>query len=153
MFNFRLLKYIYIRIFVLNKMEDESDSDSSVDELKIQQLKEAAVCAESIVTECKSKIVILVPLFISFIWRMNISQTRYSPNFLDMYMYAFRQQSVIIASSLTTYSIDCFAKFKIKRNQWSYETLSKIAYNVLSFRLVETKIKMFQHFLKDFWHL
>lgn len=48
-------------------MEDESDSDSSVDELKIQQLKEAAVCAESIVTECKSKIVILVPLFISFI--------------------------------------------------------------------------------------
>eukprot|EP00105_Crassostrea_gigas_P018538 XP_011436694.1 PREDICTED: uncharacterized protein LOC105334803 isoform X2 [Crassostrea gigas] len=34
-------------------MEDESDSDSSVDELKIQQLKEAAVCAESIVTECK----------------------------------------------------------------------------------------------------
>lgn len=116
MFNFRLLKYIYIRIYVLNKMEDESDSDSSVDELKIQQLKEAAVCAESIVTECKSKIVILVPLFISFIWRMNISQTRYSPNFLDMYMYAFRQQSVIIASSLTTYSIDCFAKFKIKRN-------------------------------------
>lgn len=67
MFNFRLLKYIYIRIYVLNKMEDESDSDSSVDELKIQQLKEAAVCAESIVIECKSKIVILVPLFISFI--------------------------------------------------------------------------------------
>lgn len=66
MFNIRLLKYIYIRIYVLNKMEDESDSDSSVDELKIQQLKEAAVCAESIVTECKSKIVILVPLFISF---------------------------------------------------------------------------------------
>lgn len=32
MFNFRLLKYIYIRIYVLNKMEDESDSDSSVDE-------------------------------------------------------------------------------------------------------------------------
>lgn len=67
MINFRLLKYIYIRIYVLNKMEDESDSDSSVDELKIQQLKEAAVCAESIVTECKSKIVIQVPLFISFI--------------------------------------------------------------------------------------
>lgn len=67
MFNFRLLKYIYIRIYVLNKMEDESDSDSSVDELKIQQLKEAVVCAESIVTECKSNIVILVPLFISFI--------------------------------------------------------------------------------------
>lgn len=67
MFNFRLLKYIYILIYVLNKMEDESESDSSVDELKIQQLKEAAVCAESIVTECKSNIVILVPFFISFI--------------------------------------------------------------------------------------
>lgn len=86
MFNFRLLKYIYIRIYVLNKMEDESDSDSSVDELKIQQLKEAAVCAESIVTECKSKIVILVPLFISFIWRMNISQTRYQSEF-SWYVY------------------------------------------------------------------
>lgn len=67
MFNFLLLKYIYIRIYVLNKMEDESDSDSSVDELKIQQLKEAAVCAESIVTECRSNIVILVLFFISFI--------------------------------------------------------------------------------------
>lgn len=67
MINFRLLKYIYIRIYVLNKMEDESDSDSSVDELKIQQLKEAAVCAESIVAECKGNIVILVPFFTSFI--------------------------------------------------------------------------------------
>lgn len=35
MFNFCLLKYIYIFIYVLNKMEDEFDFDSLVDELKI----------------------------------------------------------------------------------------------------------------------
>lgn len=38
-------------------MEDESDSDSSVDDLKIKRLKEAAVCAETIVAECRSNIV------------------------------------------------------------------------------------------------
>lgn len=51
MMNFRL------RTYVLNKMEDESDSDSSVDDLKIERLKEAAVCAETIVAECRSNIV------------------------------------------------------------------------------------------------
>lgn len=50
MMNFRL------RTYVLNKMEDESDSDSSVDDLKIKRLKEAAVCAETIVAECRSNI-------------------------------------------------------------------------------------------------
>ena len=35
-------------------MEDESDSDSSVDEIENQRLREAATCGESIVTECKS---------------------------------------------------------------------------------------------------
>lgn len=35
MFIFCLLKYIYICIYVLNKMEDEFDFDSLVDELKI----------------------------------------------------------------------------------------------------------------------
>ena len=38
----------------MNKMEDESDSDSSVDEIENQRLREAATCGESIVTECKS---------------------------------------------------------------------------------------------------
>lgn len=50
MMNFRL------RTYVLNKMEDESDSDSSVDDLKIERLKEAAVCAETIVAEFRSNI-------------------------------------------------------------------------------------------------
>lgn len=56
---------MYIRTYVLNKMEDESDSDSSVDEIKIKRLKEAAVCAETIVTECRSNISTILLYFTS----------------------------------------------------------------------------------------
>ncbi|XP_062600242.1 protein CUSTOS-like [Saccostrea cucullata] len=39
----------------MNKMEDESDSDSSADEIENQRLKEAALSAETIVRETKRK--------------------------------------------------------------------------------------------------